>query len=541
MDIEQPVDERSAARWPRVVRGVERAVLGILSAAVVVAVGHALAFLVAPGSSPVLAVADASVAHTPGAVREFAITTFGTSDKAALFAGIAGVLVVLAAGAGALERPSAPRGSIVFAVLVVVGIACALTRPNATLAWALPSIVGGAAGILVLRTGIRLHDGVPTERRGGGGAGAAGGGGAGHGGPSRRGFLVFAGSVAGLAVAVGGLGVGLARRASDLAAERLGITLPPVAPARRARPPGPGVEAPVPDGTSFVTPNDAFYRVDTALRVPAVSIEEWSLRIHGMVDREIRLDWGELNERIAMERIVTLTCVSNEVGGSYAGTATWTGFPIRDLLDEVGVQEGADMLLSTSVDGWTSGTPIAALVDGRDAILAVGMNGEPLPPEHGYPVRQVVPGLYGYVSATKWVVDWEITRFDRARAYWTDRGWSEKGPIKTASRIDRPRPLAELPPGDTVIAGTAWAQHRGISKVEVRVDQGPWREADTAEAYSVDTWVMWSWTWDARPGVHTVVVRATDGEGVLQVEERSGTVPDGATGWHSRTFRVMDR
>jgi len=224
-----------------------------------------------------------------------------------------------------------------------------------------------------------------------------------------------------------------------------------------------------------------------------------------MVEREIELDWQALVDREARDRIVTLTCVSNEVGGDLVGTATWTGFPIADLLAESGPLPGADMLLSTSVDGWTAGTPLEALTDGRDALLAVRINGEPLPFEHGYPVRQVVPGLYGYVSATKWVVDWEVTRFDRASAYWTDRG----------------------------------AQRRGIDRVEVRVDDGPWQDAQLADEYSVDTWRMWSWVWDAEPGLHTLHVRATDSTGEVQPEERRDPVPSGATGWHNRTFRVV--
>jgi sulfite oxidase len=240
----------------------------------------------------------------------------------------------------------------------------------------------------------------------------------------------------------------------------------------------------------------------------------------------------------AQERIITLTCVSNEVGGNLAGTARWTGYPINDILERAGVQDGADMLFSTSVDGWTSGTPIDALTDGRDAMLVIGMNGEPLPLEHGYPVRQLVPGLYGFVSATKWVVDWEITRFDKAEAYWTKRDWGVKAPIKTASRIDRPAGLSELPVGDVVIAGTAWAQHRGIAKVEVRVDNGPWNTATLATEYSNDTWRQWFWTWQATAGQHTVYCRATDETGAVQPEERVAPIPDGATGWHNRVFRI---
>ena len=528
MSIEPQAGGSADTHGARAIPHLRRAGLGILATAMVASAGHLLAFLIAPGASPVAAVADAIVAQAPAPMREFAISTFGTADKPALFAGIVLALVVLAAVAGVIERVGHPRGSVLLGVLVIIGVVAAVSRPTATWAWGVPSVVGGVAGIAILRYGTRLSE---ARRPAGSGEGTSG--------VSRRRFLGFVGGVAGITVAIGGFGIGLARKAGDLAAERLRLVLPSVSAAGRARPPSPEVASPVSDGTPFLTPNDDFYRIDTALQVPALSVDEWSLRIHGMVDHEIELSWQDLNDRMAIERVITLTCVPNEVGGGLAGTATWTGFPIRDLLDEVGVRPDADMLLSTSVDGWTSGTPIAALTDGRDAILAVGMNGEPLPFEHGYPVRQVVPGLYGYVSATKWVVDWEITRFDRASAYWTDRGWGEKGPIKTASRIDRPAPLVELAAGTNVIAGTAWAQQRGIAKVEVKVDQGPWEAATIAAAYSVDTWRMWSWEWNASPGIHTVVVRATDGNGQVQTERRVGTVPDGATGWHSRTFRVV--
>ena len=349
---------------------------------------------------------------------------------------------------------------------------------------------------------------------------------------------MLAGSAVAVIAAAGATGVALTRRAADALAERTGLQLPRVL-SRNAAPPVPeGIVPDAPGVTPFVTSNEEFYRIDTALRVPALTTADWRLRIHGMVEREIELDWQSLTSREFLDRIVTLTCVSNEVGGNLAGNATWTGFPIAELLAEAGPLPEADMLLSTSVDGWTAGTPLEALTDGRDALLAVGMNGEPLPLEHGYPVRQVVPGLYGYVSATKWVVDWEVTRFDRASAYWTDRGWGERGPILTASRIDRPAPLAQLEPGPVVVAGTAWAQRRGIDRVEVQVDDGPWNEATLAEEYSIDTWRMWSWTWDAEPGLHTLSVRATDSTGEVQTETRQPPIPTGATGWHNRTFRV---
>jgi DMSO/TMAO reductase YedYZ molybdopterin-dependent catalytic subunit len=281
------------------------------------------------------------------------------------------------------------------------------------------------------------------------------------------------------------------------------------------------------------TPNETFYRIDTALAVPHVLPAEWRLRIHGMVDREIEIGYDELVARGLVEAWLTLCCVSNEVGGSLIGNAHWTGVPVARLLREAGVEPGADAVLQTSADGWTCGTPLEALTDGRNALLAVGMNGEPLPVEHGFPVRMVVPGLYGFVSATKWVVDLEVSRFEDFSAYWTERGWSETGPVKTQSRIDVPRPGASLSAGQVAVGGIAWAQHTGISRVEVRVDDGPWGQARLAAVPNLDTWRQWAYLWDATPGDHSLSVRATDSGGYTQTGEEQGVVPDGATGWHT--------
>ncbi|GAB3383515.1 hypothetical protein GCM10027452_35830 [Micromonospora halotolerans] len=305
------------------------------------------------------------------------------------------------------------------------------------------------------------------------------------------------------------------------------------APAAPAPPVPAGADLSVSRLAPFVTPNREFYRIDTALVVPQVDPATWRLRIHGRVRKPIELSFDELLARPMVERYVTLACVSNEVGGDLIGNARWLGVPIRELLDEVEPEEGADQVVGRSVDGWTCGTPTAVLRDGRDALLAVGMNGEPLPVEHGFPVRMVVPGLYGYVSACKWVTELELTSFADFDAYWVPRGWSAQGPIRTQSRIDTPRPRNRLTAGPVTVAGVAWAQHRGIRTVEVRVDGGPWQEATLAPTVSVDTWVQWSWRWDATPGDHTLQVRATDSTGETQPEQRRPVAPDGATGWHT--------
>jgi len=286
-----------------------------------------------------------------------------------------------------------------------------------------------------------------------------------------------------------------------------------------------------------VTPAADFYRIDTALTVPQVDPGSWTVRVHGLVDQEVTMTFDELLAEDLVEAWVTLACVSNPVGGDLVGNAKWLGMPIRELLTRAGPHPDADMVLSTSADGFTASTPLEALTDDRDALLAVAMNDAPLPVEHGFPVRMVVPGLYGFVSATKWVVDLEVTRFADVTAYWTDRGWSDHGPVKTESRISVPRGDTDVPAGRVVVAGTSWAQHRGVTGVEVRVDEGPWHAATLAGDGGIDSWRQWSWQWDAAPGDHVLQVRASDPEGP-QTEDRVDVVPDGATGLDARRVHV---
>ncbi|MFC7589123.1 molybdopterin-dependent oxidoreductase [Nonomuraea antimicrobica] len=324
------------------------------------------------------------------------------------------------------------------------------------------------------------------------------------------------------------------QRAVDAA--RLGVRLP-----RPAVPAGPipaGADLRLPGLSPFVTPNRDFYRVDTAISVPQVDPNDWTLRIHGLVGRPVELTYADLLKLPLTEADVTLTCVSNEVGGPYVGNARWLGVRMADVLRRAGLRSDADMLLSTSADGFTCGTPVDVVMDGREALFAIAMNGETLPVEHGFPVRQVVPGLYGYVSATKWVVDIKVTRFDTDQAYWTPRGWSAKGPIKTQSRIDVPKAGDSLKAGATTIAGVAWAQHTGVEAVEVRVDRGEWRRARLAQVPGPDTWRQWSIDWNATTGEHTIEVRATDAAGRTQTERIAPPAPDGATGWHTITVQV---
>lgn len=522
--VTQNIDEHPSteSRPPRR-RWAAHAISGVLAAGVVLGVGELVALPINPDASPFYAVGATTVDRTPAWAREFAIDTFGTNDKPALFIGMSILIVLLGAVAGLLERRRRPIGSLILVLLGAVGVYAALQRPTADAMYVFPTLVGVVAGVATLRLLIAqlevpLSPGVADSWL------------------PRRQFLLLAGAALAVAAAAGAAGKFVGQRIAGAVANREDFVVPTAAdPA----PPIPaGADIAIAGASTYITPNDDFYRIDTALLVPQLTTDSWELRIHGMVDREMTLSFDDLVARTPIERVITLTCVSNEVGGVLAGNAKWIGYPMKDLLDEVGVHPDADMLLSTSVDGFTVGTPVEIVTDGRDAILAVAMNGEPLPFEHGYPVRQVVPGLYGFVSATKWVTEWELTRFDKVEAYWTQRGWGAQAPIKTSSRIEVPAALAPIEPGQVLVAGTAWAQHRGIEKVEVRVDNGEWQPATLAQEYSIDTWRQWSWMWDAGSGLHTVQVRATDLDGNVQVEERTPPIPGGATGWHTRSFTV---
>ena len=503
-------------------RGARRGALaGLLACGAALGAAELLAGVVGGQSSPLVAVGGAAIDATPEWLKEFAIRTFGERDKLALLAGIAAVLAGFAVAVGLLAVRRPRLGLAGVALLGAAGAAAALTRPGAGLLDALPSLAGAVAGSAALLALVRAPaeaEAPPT------GAGV-----------DRRRFLLTGALVAGGAVAAGAGGRVLGRR-SDVTASRAAVAIPAPASAAGALAEGAAVE--LPGLSSFYTPNRDFYRVDTALVVPRIAAGDWRLRVHGRVRRELELDFRQLLARPLMERDITLSCVSNEVGGGYVGTARWTGVPLADLLREAGVEAGADQLVSRSADGFTIGTPTAVVLDGRDAMLAVAMNGEPLPLTHGFPVRMLVPGLYGYVSATKWLVDLELTSFGDFDPYWVRRGWARQAPVKTMSRIDTPRPLARLAAGQVAVAGVAWAQHRGIRRVEVRADGGPWRPARLAAEHSADTWRQWVWPWEATPGRHTLEVRATDGTGATQPEDRAPPFPDGATGWHSVVVTV---
>lgn len=504
--------------------GLLRPLTGIACAAAGLGISEILAVLFGPAADPVTAVGAEIIELTPGSVKEWAIQTFGTADK--LFLVMAVILTVadIAAFAGISEARRRPVGSAVITAGGVLGCAAILLRPEATPVDFIPTAIGVAVAVITLRmltTRQTTRGSTSTVENTD---------------TTRRMWLTALGLL-GLGAVGASSGILLSRRAHSVAGERA-VTATPSAAVRAPLVPTevqpPGVALP-----TFITPTTDFYRIDTALVVPQLSRADWRLRVHGMVNREITYSFDDLRAFPLVEKAVTLTCVSNPVGGDLISTAMWTGYRVRDLLAAAGIHPEADMVLSTSIDGFTAGTPVGALTDGRDSLLAVGMNGEPLPISHGYPARLVVPGLYGYVSATKWVIDLELTRFDKAQAFWTGLGWSAHGPIKTQSRIDIPRNGQRIRSGPTTFGGVAWAQGRGIRAVEVRIDDGDWRPARLGASYSNDTWRLWSYQWDAASeGTHTVTARATDNTGAVQTSEEAPPSPAGATGLPTITFEV---
>jgi len=523
-----PVTEPTEVRNPRrfallgAAAGWLAALAGLACAQLVAAFGFTIA-------TPLVVVGGVFIDHVPTWLKEFATKTFGTHDKVVLALGMGVAVLVLAGVVGAL---SVRRRSFAWLALAIaaIGAWAATTRTDFAPADLIPSIVAGVVAALVLRwlagraydAVTRLDHGVivATQRLDPDG---------------RRRFLTAA-----VLTIVGSAVVGAISRidfgaAKAVSAARAALKLPQ--PKTLIGPVGTDFATPIRGAATWAIPNDSFYRIDTALALPRIDPSTWQLKIHGMVDKELTLNLDDLVKRSPTFAWVTLCCVSNPVGGDLIGNAQWSGTRIAPILAEAGIQSGADAVLQTSADGFTVGTPLEALTDDRNALLAYGMNGQPLPIEHGFPVRMVVPGLYGYVSATKWLVDLEVTKFDQFEAYWTKRGWGVKGPIKTESRIDTPTGGAKA--GDVEIAGVAWAQHTGIAGVEVRVGEDqPWQRATLAAHPLKDTWVRWRWTWKAQPGDYVLQCRATDVTGYTQTADRADVLPDGATGWHTVTVRV---
>jgi DMSO/TMAO reductase YedYZ molybdopterin-dependent catalytic subunit len=587
------------------------AACGLLAAVAAIGVGQLFAGFTVPAASPVVAVGEAAIDHTPLPVKEWATSTFGTGDKTVLIGGVLVVVFLYAMLVGVLAMRRLALGFAGLAVFAGIGLAAALTRHDASGSYAVPTVFGAVAGALALRwlvvtaraaalagqqaRAARPRDLLPpiafqpgeadagpadaapspeatgpdegdasdddsigwVAARGPAPAPAANApgsdpswaprdpfragpplarpSGSPTGSPARRQFIVAAGVTA-AAAAIGEVGGRSLATRKNVSLAQQSLRFPkaaePVAPLPR------GVNLPIPGISPFITPNGQFYRVDTAILVPQVDPSNWQLRIHGMVAREITITFDELLHRPLIEDYLTLCCVSNPVDGPYIGNAKWLGASLAALLREARPQRGADQLLATSVDGFTSGTPLSVVLDGRDALVAVAMNGTALPTEHGFPARLVVPGLYGYVSACKWVVDLEVTTFAAAQAYWVPLGWSAMGPIKTESRIDVPSNGSPVKAGKVPVAGVAWAQHKGIEAVEARVDNGPWNEATLATVPGIDTWRQWVWEWDAVPGTHVIEARATDKTGYTQTSVVENVAPNGASGYPSTQVTV---
>jgi DMSO/TMAO reductase YedYZ molybdopterin-dependent catalytic subunit len=504
MESSDPRSRRRAAR---------HAAYGVLATLVGLAAAHLVAALTVPAASPVLAVGSTVIDLTPTPLKEWAIRQFGTADKLVLVGSVTVVVLLLAAVAGivAARRPTA--GLLVVVGLAVVAGALAVLRPGAGPLDVVPALVAAVAASASLAWLHRLDDRSPQGPS------------AQTDGPTRRGVLVASGGLAAAAVTMGALG-------RWVTSYRLGgtdVALPAAGDPAPAFPRG--LEERYDGITPLRTPAGEFYRVDTRLTLPAVDAGSWTLTIDGDVEREVTLTFDELAAMPTIERDITLTCVSNEVGGPYVGGARWLGVPLADVLARAGIEgTRADQILSTDVDGMTISTPLDVALDGRDAMLAIGMNGGPLPREHGFPVRMVVPGLYGFVSACKWISRMTLTTYDAQQAYWTERDWVVDAPIKLSSRIDTPRPLSESPAGKVVVGGVAWAQHVGIEKVEVRIDGEAWQPARLGPQVNDDYWRQWWFEWDAEPGQHFLSCRATNKDGEVQTPVRMRPFPEGSSG-----------
>ncbi|WP_243696715.1 molybdopterin-dependent oxidoreductase [Labedella gwakjiensis] len=516
--------------------------VGIVGAGVFLAVAELIALIVARNGSPVLALGSFVIDIVPQWAKEFAIATFGENDKLFLLISLGVAIVVAAAIGGILQYVRPPLGIILLAIAGAGTTVATVTRAGATPLAALPGVLGTIAGAVLLHIlaarlrrwyrsaqepsltkdpvdGKTSDDAKNTPAR-----------------LDRRGFLRVLGITSAGAIVVG-VGARIANAAtSSITAIRNAVNLP--TPSSTVTIPE-GAELDIDGVSELFTPNEDFYRVDTALTVPNVDTSTWSLTITGMVDSPVTLTFDDILAMDLREFVITLTCVSNEVGGGLVGNARWLGIPVREILAQASPQSGADMVLSRSVDGYTASTPLASLTDdGLDAILAVGMNGEPLPLEHGFPVRMVVPGLYGYVSATKWLTELKVTTFAEDEAYWTPRGYSAEAPIKLSSRIDTPRTGKAIEAGPGKVAGMAWAQSVGVEKVEVRIDDGDWQPATMSSPINDDTWVQWYIDWEPDAGTHYLSVRATDKDGTLQEEERAPIAPNGSSGWQRVLIQV---
>ena len=488
------------------------ALSGILAALAGIASGHLVAALLNPSASPVLAIGSTVIDLTPTPVKEWAIAHFGTNDKLILQGSVFIVTLILAGVAGVLSQRRRAIGVALVALLVVLAGAAALARPTATATDLLPALVTLAVGVatllfLLARAEQAAHPSATADTAGAG----------------RRGFLLGAG-----AITIGAVLVGIGGQLMIGARTVATIALPK--PKSPAKPLPTGLEATVKGISPLQTPTGSFYRVDTNLAVPQVDLDRWTLQIDGMVNKPFTLTFEQLAAMPLIERDITMTCVSNEVGGGYVGSARWLGVRLTDVLDRAGLRGRPDQVLSTAVDGFTISTPLAAITDGRDAMIAIGMNGQSLTDTHGFPARLITPGLYGFVGATKWLTKLTLTTYAADQSYWTKRQWATDAPIKTSARIDTPAPLSTIPAGTTAIGGVAWAQHRGIATVQVKIDDGKWQNTKLGPDIGTDYWRQWYLPWNATPGLHRLAVRAIDRQGETQTSKRATPFPNGSSG-----------
>jgi DMSO/TMAO reductase YedYZ molybdopterin-dependent catalytic subunit len=510
---------------PRPLR-IQAAASGGLAAGVGLGISELFAGLIAPVPSLVEGIGNWVIDNVPPAVKDWAIAVFGANDKLVLLVGIAVVAILIGSFVGVFARK---RFGLAVAAFVGFGVlAGAATAIDPRVSVISASVPAGAAVVAGLGT-LRLLHGLSEPDDEGSAF------------DSRRNFLLGAGAVIALAAGAGVVGRVLLEQAKRAVAGRDEVVLPSAA--QRLAPVASAANFEVEGLEEILVPNERFFRIDTALSVPRVDLQEWSLSVVGLVDRPYSIDFSDLLDMRMVERDITLSCVSNRVGGDLVGNARWLGVPLTEILDRAGVRPDAGQIVGRSVDDFTVGFPVEAAYDGREALVAVGMNGEPLPFEHGFPVRLVIAGLYGYVSATKWLTEIELTTWDGFDAYWVPRGWAKEAPIKTQSRIDTPGHGGRIPPGSHVVAGVAWAPTRGVSKVEVQLGEGePWVEAELSEPLSENAWVQWRVQWDVTSeGQHVLRCRATDGLGETQTREMRPPAPDGATGWHTRPVMVDAR
>ncbi len=509
------------------------ALAGALSAGIGIAAAELFAGLVPGASSLVIAIGSLVISLQPPGAKDVFVSLFGTNDKLALNVIVVVGALSIAALAGILAARRWWWGVAVFVAFGGLGLVAGLRDPlSMPVPTVLAAVLAAGVGMAALRWLSRSAAGsgrAPARPASTAGSRRAPAVGAMPEWDRRRFLIASAGSLAG-AVVAGGLGrvlVDAKHPAGVVSTSRLPPALQAV-PTLTA-----DQTLAVPGLTSLVVPNDRFYRIDTALLVPQVDVASWKLDIKGMVDRPFTLTYDELLALPLFEQYVTIACVSNRVGEGLVGNALWTGVRLKDLLEMAGVQPGATQIVGRSVDGFTVGFPTTwAMAPGREPMVAVGMNRDVLPADHGYPARLIVPGLYGYVSATKWLRSIELTTREAVDGYWVPLGWAKDAPILTQSRIDVPATGATVAAGPTTVAGVAWAPDRGIVKVEVRFDDGDWKDAPISRPISSATWVQWAVPWAATAGRHSIEVRATDGAGDIQTADRTDPAPDGARGHH---------